>query len=683
MFRMKNLKQKVFSIVLSILLGLIATTQVMCVSSLAEKAQMIADAIVSDYGVTSVQYAIIDHDDFVLSGGSGVFDKEKNRAITKDDLFGIGSTSKMFVTAAVMMLWDQGQLDLDKPLTTYIPEFTMMDERYMEITPRMLLNHSSGLFGSSFSNTFLLNDVDPLMHDTLLSQLTNQRLKAAPGQFSEYCNDGFTLLEILVERISGTQYANYLAEHFMKPLGLQNTKTPQDTFDKDKRLVKVYIPQFAYPLPADTVNALGTGGLYSTAEDLCKFSRVLMGKRPELLSEQATLLMQNEEYKNGMWVEAEDGNFIGNYGLGWDTVHSFPFGDYGLQVFTKGGDTQLFHSSLVVIPALDIAMAVVSSGGASIIDYAFAADILQEYLLEKGIIHQISPPRTITKPVQVEMPQELEACSGYYVNASTWARLEVKDGVLTVFQPGDIPEERWVYAGKQGFLSEDGSISLAFTRQADGELYLQKSQIFSFAKVGQAAMTELVYQRAAPNIPEKPVLEAWKPRAGKKYYVISEKPSSQIYMMGPDALRMKLNEDFSNGFTYGGTKILDENHAINIVKFRDVSDLGFFVKNDIEYLDANSIILIREDFIPRLPASIASSVIGEDGFAQYYSIGFDTEGKTIVINLPHDAAFAVYDKDDNCINFTTVSKNNSTLLPADGKIVLIGKAGDAFDIELQ
>ena len=682
---MKNMLRKLISASLCIVLAIafFVPAQMESIDPLAEKAGQIAETIVSDYGATSVQYALIDHDSIILSGGGGVFDKSENRAITKDDMFGIGSTSKMFAAAAAMVLWDKGRIDLDKPLTTYIPEFTMQDERYKEITPRMLMNHSSGLYGSSFANTFLFDDNDTVMHDTLLSKLSKQRLKAAPGEFSEYCNDGFTLLEILVERVSGMRYTDFLAEHFVAPLGLENTKTPHDDFDKAKRLVKVYAPFYADQLPDETINALGTGGLYSTAEDLCRFARVLMGKRPDILSEQATVLMQNEEYKSGIWVEAESGNYIGEYGLGWDTVHGYPFVDYGLQALAKGGDTQLFHSSLVVIPSLDIAMAVASSGGASIIDYAFAASILQEYLLEKGIIPQIAPQKTFAAPTQADMPASLEAYSGLYVNATTSAGVEVEGGVLTLTKRNGEPETKWVYAGEQGFLSEDGSTSITFSRQTDGELYLLQSQLIALPGVGQASFNQLIFKMANPFALEGPVTDAWEARAGKTYYAVSEKATSQAYFLGIDALRVRLNEDFSHGFAYGGAKIVDENCAVNTVKFRDATDLEFFVKDGREYVNANDMVLILENFIPELTSQTASSIIGADGFAQYYTVGSEVQGKTMVVTLPKDAAYAVYDEDGVCVNFTTVSNNNTTVLPAKGKIALIGKAGDVFAIELQ
>lgn len=148
--------RKPFALVVCMLLMITLSAQMESIKPFAQKARQIADAIVSDYGVTSVQYAIIDRDDIILSGGSGVFDKTGNRDISEDDMYGIGSTSKMFATAAAMVLWDQGLLDLDKPLTTYIPEFKMADERYREITPRMLMNHASGLYGTSLANACLM-----------------------------------------------------------------------------------------------------------------------------------------------------------------------------------------------------------------------------------------------------------------------------------------------------------------------------------------------------------------------------------------------------------------------------------------------------------------------------------------------------------------------------------------------
>ena len=123
-----------------------------------------------------------------------------------DTVSSVGSVSKMFVTAAAMQLADQGKLDLDAPVTEYLPEFRTADPRYREITVRMLMNHRSGLMGSCYSDDILLDDSSTAAHDGLLRQLSGERLKADPGAYSSYCNDGFALLELVVEAVSGARF---------------------------------------------------------------------------------------------------------------------------------------------------------------------------------------------------------------------------------------------------------------------------------------------------------------------------------------------------------------------------------------------------------------------------------------------------------------------------------------------
>ncbi|HIE4364374.1 TPA: serine hydrolase domain-containing protein, partial [Clostridioides difficile] len=105
--------------------------------------------LLSKYGVVNAQYALIDNGKIEISGNGGVYSKQDNKNLTKDNMYSIASISKMFTTTAVMKLVDDGKVNLDTPVVNYIPEFKMADNRYKEITPRMLLNHSSGLMGSS------------------------------------------------------------------------------------------------------------------------------------------------------------------------------------------------------------------------------------------------------------------------------------------------------------------------------------------------------------------------------------------------------------------------------------------------------------------------------------------------------------------------------------------------------
>lgn len=192
-----------------------------------EKSKLLTET----YGTTSLQYALIDGGEIVVSGQTGKNDINDKVPLTSNTVYGIGSTSKMMLTAAVMKLVDEGKIDLDAPVVNYMPDFKMKDNRYKQITPRMLLNHSSGLLGTSTSNATLYGDNDTYSHDTFLEQLANQNLKADPGEYSVYSNDGFTLAEILVERVSGIGYTAFIHKYFTEPLDMKHTKSPQDVLN--------------------------------------------------------------------------------------------------------------------------------------------------------------------------------------------------------------------------------------------------------------------------------------------------------------------------------------------------------------------------------------------------------------------------------------------------------------------
>ena len=136
-------------------------------------------------GAVSVQYALWENGEVTLQGHDGVYSKTENRALTDDDLYGIGSISKTYTAAAMMKLVEQGKVDLDEPVTAYLPDFTMADPRYTQITVRMLLNHSSGLMGGTTNDAFLFgdqgNDDAP---SRLLERLAGQTLQAEPGAYS-------------------------------------------------------------------------------------------------------------------------------------------------------------------------------------------------------------------------------------------------------------------------------------------------------------------------------------------------------------------------------------------------------------------------------------------------------------------------------------------------------------------
>lgn len=647
-----------------------------------EKARNLASELVSKYGASGVQYAIMDHGNIVLTDSVGVKNKATNEPITKDTMFGIGSISKMYVSAATMMLVDAHKVDIDQPLTTYIKDFTMTDERYKKITPRMLLNHSSGLYGAHLKNSMLFNDNDTENHDELLLRLQSETLKSNPGEYSVYSNDGFQLLEILVERVSGLSYTEFLRKNISAPLDLKYTKTPLDPFDR-QMLSKTYFPAVEGALPVENANVIGTGGLYSTAEELTMFAEVLMGNRTDILSAQSAKSMQSHEYRKGIWVPEETNSF--NYGLGWDAVQLAPFSDYGITALSKGGDTVLYHSALITIPEHQISMAVLSSGGSSILDSIFASNVLLELLKDKGIIKDIIPDKTFEPPVKVEMPSDLLSYSGIYGSVGTTINVEIKNGEFDLpALEGFVPAQKYVYTGDGQFKSSDGSVAVSFDKQKNGKTYIKANIFLNFTGLDQMAMVTYEYQKLDANPLNTTVQKAWEHRNGKNYYALDEKISS-IFYLAPSFITKKISVDH-DGYA-SGTKIVNENKAVNAVEIpvmngRDAFDLNFNTKDGSEYLTIDGQSYISEDAVKPILGGKSVYTIPSNGQATWFKIDKNSANKTMTVDFPTSGGLAVYDENGAVVDFSTASHNNSVVLPQGGLIVLGGNAGDVFKINL-
>jgi len=629
---------------------------------------------------------LIDQGEIVVSGQSGINDKNGKIPLTEKTLYGIGSTSKMFTTAAVMKLAEEGKLDLDKPVVQYIADFTMKDERYKKITPRMLLNHSAGFNGSTLANAFLLADNDSYAHDTLLEQLSEQSLKAEPGAFSVYCNDCFTLAEILVEKASGTDFTAYIRKTFSEPLGLSNTRTPKDGV-KASELAALYLPPFRNQLPYESVNAIGTGGIYSTAEDLVRFAKLFTGEAPDVLSAESAKATAQPEYAKGLWTADADNSI--DYGLGWDSVDLFPFGDYGIQALTKGGDTILNHASLVVLPEQKMAAAVVSSGGSSLTDQLLANQILLHALKEKGTISEIKPEKSYGKPIPADMPEKWLDYAGTYGATNQLLTVDIdKDGTLSITTPQvpEYPAETYAYSADGSFKNAAGTAMVDLVTEKNGRSYLWVRQYISLPGLGQTALSQYAAEKLEPHKATEEALAAWKVRDGKSYYPVNEKYTSVAYLL-TSSLKVQLFKEAPGRVL--DKKITGPDSAYGDIQIpstggRDATEYSFYREGGIEYLKLAGSLFVSEDAVkPIYSGPRSSATIPATGYAKWYKIPDRAAGKTMTIKPPAEGSYAVYDENGACVDSGLVSKDNTTVLPKNGTILFAGEAGSTFEIQLK
>jgi CubicO group peptidase (beta-lactamase class C family) len=170
--------------------------------------------------VAAMAVAVVKGRDTLLYKAYGFADLENRVAATPQSVFRIGSVTKQFTSAAVMQLVEQGKLSLDDDITKYLPQVPTHGRK---VLVRHLLNHTSGI--PSYTDVPEFGRVSrlDLPHDSLLAVIAKDSLQFEPGSHVYYNNTGYFILGMLIEKITGKTYGDYLAENIFRPNGLAAT----------------------------------------------------------------------------------------------------------------------------------------------------------------------------------------------------------------------------------------------------------------------------------------------------------------------------------------------------------------------------------------------------------------------------------------------------------------------------
>ena len=193
-------------------------------STLSEVKTWLAEhlpALIEKYDVPAAAVAVL-KDGEVIDDAAGVLHKGTGVEATPDSIFQIGSITKLWTATLVMQLVDEGAVELDTPVRTYLPEFRIGDESAAAvITVRQLLNHTSGFEGDIFTDTGPGDDAV----EKYLGVLHEVPQLFAPGEQFSYNNAGYCVLGRLVEVLREKPYDGCLREHLFAPLGLTHAAT--------------------------------------------------------------------------------------------------------------------------------------------------------------------------------------------------------------------------------------------------------------------------------------------------------------------------------------------------------------------------------------------------------------------------------------------------------------------------
>lgn len=222
----------------------------------------------------------------------------------------------------------------------------MKDERYKDITVRMCLDHSSGLPGTQWKHFSVSTTSKFDYYSEVLNYFSNSTLKADPGTYSTYCNDGFTLAEMVVSKVRNMPYEDVLKKYITEKIGAKSTNTTY-TINSDCPLVSEgKKPKEYFPIQ-------GAGGITTSMIDLCKFGQLFLEPN-SIISEKSKALMAKSW--GTTFLESDLGAI--DFGLGWDLVkHHDPDYDFGDGVLAKGGNSMFFSSRLIIVPKYNAVLA--------------------------------------------------------------------------------------------------------------------------------------------------------------------------------------------------------------------------------------------------------------------------------------------------------------------------------------
>ena len=288
--------------------------------------------------IAGLTISVVKDGQIIFAKGYGYADVAAKKPVSpSDSLFRPGSVSKLITWTAVMQLVEQGKLDLNKDVNSYI-DFTIPEAFGEPITLTHILTHTAG-FEEAIKDLIASGDRKTDLGGYLKSHIPGRIYP--PGKVPAYSNYGTALAGYIVERVSGKSFDEYSDEFIFKPLGMNNSSLrqplPQNLVDK---MSKGYTLASGEPKPFEVIDAYPAGSLSSSATDMANFmiAHLQNGKfgETQILKEDTAKLMHSRLYSmdpemNGM-----------AHGFYEQSVN-------GLRIIGHGGDTQLFHSNLHLI----------------------------------------------------------------------------------------------------------------------------------------------------------------------------------------------------------------------------------------------------------------------------------------------------------------------------------------------
>lgn len=418
------------------------------------------DILFADYDHTNTPgcaLAVLKDGEVAYQRCYGMANLEHGVPIQPTTRFQIGSISKHFTAMCILLLEKEGKLKRDDDIRLYLPEMPAFEH---VITIRHLMHHLSGLRGLETLNLAGWREDDILtMEDTLEIQSRQREMNTHPGEQYSYCNPGYVLLALIVQRVSGMPIHAFAEARLFKPLGMKDSLLHHDYHQVIPRFCSSYQRRQDgsigwMPLLQPV---LGSTGLITTLHDLSLWDEAFY-KGTVVGMDVIDRMHERGRLNSGQQIPYACGLRIGTY--------------RGLKTVSHGGVHAGFRAQLLRFPEQHVTIILLSNFGA--LPFEELSTTVADLFLAESFTQHADPGKGTQAPIELSEAQ-LEERAGVYLcgGSRSVTRLVVKDGHLCLALGPGIPLEA-VSESRMRVVSSPQDV-LQFERNAAGHLRLHRS----------------------------------------------------------------------------------------------------------------------------------------------------------------------------------------------------------------
>lgn len=369
--------------------------------------------------ITGISIALVDNQQVIWQQGFGFADLENRIPATPETVYRAGSIAKVFTATATMQLAEQGKLDIDRPLSSALPEFSIKTRfpNAAPITPRNIMCHHSGLPSNFLQGLFVR---DPGRFETVVEGIRDEHQAFPANYVFSYSNLGMALLGAAIQKVSGESFDAYMENHLFQPLGMTQTSFAQrpiaKAYDRNKE-TEVF-----------SMRDMPAANLLSNVLDLAQFMKMQFaeGKVGEQQVMEASSLHEMLRIQNKDFPLT-----FGQYvGLGWMMSGIDVPG--GGPVASHGGSLPDSHSMMAILPDHKLGVVVLTNSATSHLAVSKIATEALRLMLESktGIRQETAPP--VRAAERKPTADELRLFDGYFDSMVGLAKISTKSGQIDV-----------------------------------------------------------------------------------------------------------------------------------------------------------------------------------------------------------------------------------------------------------